>query len=128
MKTGRDVIIGALLGPRSSASPPPHCRLRLHHDEGLSPRHVSRRIATQNPVLRERFTGTPEFVETFFQYIAEEVREGLAALGLRSLEEAIGRVDLVDSTRAVDHWKASGLDSHRSSSSRSSRRARCATA
>jgi glutamate synthase (NADPH/NADH) large chain len=67
-------------------------------------------IATQNPVLRERFSGTPEFVETFFEYIAEEVREELAALGLHSLEEAVGRVDLLDSTEVVDHWKASGLD------------------
>jgi glutamate synthase (NADPH/NADH) large chain len=67
-------------------------------------------IATQNPTLRARFTGTPEFVETFFEYIAEEVREHLAALGFRSLEEAIGRVDLLDAEAAVDHWKARGLD------------------
>ena len=67
-------------------------------------------IATQNPVLRERYSGTPEFVETFFEYIAEEVREYLAALGLRSLEEAVGRVDLLDAAAAVDHWKAAGLD------------------
>src|SRR5665213_3113060 len=67
-------------------------------------------IATQNPVLRERYTGTPEFVETFFEYIAEEVREYLAALGLYTLEEAVGRVDLVDAAVAVDHWKASGID------------------
>jgi glutamate synthase (NADPH/NADH) large chain len=67
-------------------------------------------IATQNPVLRERYSGTPEFVETFFEYIAEEVREYLAALGLRSIEEAVGRVDLLDAAAAIDHWKAAGLD------------------
>ena len=67
-------------------------------------------IATQNPELRKRFNGKPEFVTTFFEYIAEEVREHLAVLGLRSLEEAIGRADLLDTTEAVDHWKAAGLD------------------
>jgi glutamate synthase (NADPH/NADH) large chain len=67
-------------------------------------------IATQNPVLRKRFTGRPEFVEAFFLFLAEEVREYLAALGLRSLDEAIGRVDLLDVRPAVAHWKAHGLD------------------
>src|ERR1700744_4712756 len=67
-------------------------------------------IATQNPELRRRFNGRPEFVTTFFEYIAEEVREQLAALGLRTLEEAIGRGDLLDTAAAIDHWKAAGLD------------------
>ena len=67
-------------------------------------------VATQNPVLRERFTGKPEFVVTFFEYIAQEVRELLAQLGFRSLEEAIGRVDALDVAEAIDHWKAAGLD------------------
>jgi glutamate synthase (NADPH/NADH) large chain len=67
-------------------------------------------VATQNPELRARFTGSPDFVVTFFEFIAEQVREQLAALGLRSLDEAIGRVDLIDARPAVDHWKASGLD------------------
>jgi glutamate synthase (NADPH/NADH) large chain len=67
-------------------------------------------VATQNPELRKRFTGKPEFVVNFFEFIAEEVREYLAALGLRSIEEAIGRVDLLDTTLAVEHWKAAGLD------------------
>jgi len=67
-------------------------------------------IATQNPTLRSRFTGKPEFVETFFQFLAEEVREYLAALGFRSIDEAIGRVELIDVNRAIDHWKADGLD------------------
>jgi glutamate synthase (NADPH/NADH) large chain len=67
-------------------------------------------VATQNPVLRAKFSGKPEFVETFFEYLAEEVREHLAALGLRSLDEAIGRAELLDTSRAVSHWKAAGLD------------------
>jgi glutamate synthase (NADPH) large chain len=67
-------------------------------------------IATQNPVLRERFKGEPEFVENFFHFIAEEVRELLASLGLRSIEEAVGRVDLLDTAEAIAHWKAQDLD------------------
>jgi glutamate synthase (NADPH/NADH) large chain len=67
-------------------------------------------VATQNPELRARFNGKPEFVETFFEYIAEEVREHLAALGFRTLAEAIGHVDALDTRAAVEHWKASGLD------------------
>jgi glutamate synthase (NADPH/NADH) large chain len=67
-------------------------------------------VATQNPVLRERFTGRPEFVVTFFEYVAQEVRELLAELGFRTLEEAIGQVSTLDVSRAVDHWKAAGLD------------------
>jgi glutamate synthase (NADPH/NADH) large chain len=67
-------------------------------------------IATQNPELRSRFSGKPEFVETFFEYIAEEVREHLAALGFRSVKEAIGQVDALGTAKAVAHWKASGLD------------------
>jgi glutamate synthase (NADPH/NADH) large chain len=67
-------------------------------------------VATQNPVLRERFTGKPEFVVNFFEFIAEEVREILAELGFRTLEEAVGHAELIDATKAVDHWKANGLD------------------
>ena len=67
-------------------------------------------VATQNPELRARFTGKPEFVETFFEYIAEEVREILASLGFRTLLDAIGHVEYLDTRRAVEHWKASGLD------------------
>jgi glutamate synthase (NADPH/NADH) large chain len=67
-------------------------------------------VATQNPVLRERFTGQPEFVETFFEFIAEQVRELLAELGFRTLEEAIGQTDLLDTAKAIEHWKADGLD------------------
>ncbi len=111
MKTGRDVVIGALLGAEEFgfATAPlvvSGCiMMRVCH---LDTCPVG--IATQDEGLRARFSGKPEFVETFFEYIAEEVREYLAALGLRSLEEAIGRVDLIDTGEAVDHWKARGLD------------------
>jgi glutamate synthase (NADPH/NADH) large chain len=111
MKTGRDVVIGALLGAEEFgfATAPlvvSGCiMMRVCH---LDTCPVG--IATQNPTLRDRYSGKPEFVETFFEYIAEEVREYLAALGLRTLEEAIGRVDLIDTAGAVGHWKARGLD------------------
>jgi glutamate synthase (NADPH) large chain len=111
LKTGRDVVIAALLGAEEFgfATAPlvvSGCiMMRVCH---LDTCPVG--VATQNPVLRERFNGKPEFVETFFEYIAEEVRELLAALGFRTLDEAIGQADLLDVERAVDHWKAAGLD------------------
>jgi glutamate synthase (NADPH/NADH) large chain len=111
MKTGRDVIIGALLGAEEYgfATAPlvvSGCiMMRVCH---LDTCPVG--IATQNPELRRRFSGRPEFVTTFFEYVAEEVREHLAALGLRTLEEAVGRVDLIETEPAVSHWKAAGLD------------------
>src|SRR5690606_15996967 len=67
-------------------------------------------VATQNPELRARFTGKPEFVVNFFEYIAEEVREYMVALGFRSMSEMIGHVEALDVRPAVDHWKAKGLD------------------
>ncbi|MFZ6004118.1 MAG: glutamate synthase large subunit [Actinomycetota bacterium] len=111
MKTGRDVIIAALLGAEEFgfATAPlvvSGCiMMRVCH---LDTCPVG--VATQNPELRARFNGKPEFVETFFEYIAEEVREHLAALGFRSLAEAIGHVEALDTKAAVEHWKASGLD------------------
>jgi glutamate synthase (NADPH/NADH) large chain len=111
LKTGRDVVIAALLGAEEFgfATAPlvvSGCiMMRVCH---LDTCPVG--VATQNPVLRERFTGKPEFVVTFFEYIAEEVRELLAQLGFRSLDEAVGQVEALDVVRAVDHWKASGLD------------------
>ncbi|MGN6126357.1 MAG: glutamate synthase large subunit [Humibacter sp.] len=111
LKTGRDVIIGALLGAEEFgfATAPlvvSGCvMMRVCH---LDTCPVG--VATQNPVLRSRFTGKPEFVVNFFEFIAEEVREYLAALGFRTIEEAVGRVDALDVERAVNHWKASGLD------------------
>ena len=111
MKTGRDVVIAALLGAEEFgfATAPlvvSGCvMMRVCH---LDTCPVG--VATQNPLLRQRFSGKPEFVETFFEYIAEEVREWLAKLGFRSIEEAIGQVELLDTRDAVEHWKASGLD------------------
>ena len=111
LKTGRDVVIAALLGGEEFgfATAPlvvSGCvMMRVCH---LDTCPVG--VATQNPELRKRFSGKPEFVETFFTYIAEEVRELLAELGFRTLEEAIGRVEVLDTADAVDHWKASGLD------------------
>ncbi len=111
LKTGRDVMIGALLGAEefgfaTMALVALGCvMMRVCH---LDTCPVG--IATQNPVLRNRFTGKPDYVEAFFEMIAEEVREYLAELGLRSLEDAIGRVDLLDVEPALEHWKARGLD------------------
>jgi glutamate synthase (NADPH/NADH) large chain len=111
LKTGRDVVIAALLGAEEFgfATAPlvvSGCiMMRVCH---LNTCPVG--IATQNPELRKRFTGEPEFVTTFFEYIAEEVRQHLASIGLRSLDEAIGRTELLEATQAIDHWKAAGLD------------------
>ncbi|WP_439593268.1 glutamate synthase large subunit [Microbacterium sp.] len=111
LKTGRDVIIGALLGAEEFgfATAPlvvSGCvMMRVCH---LDTCPVG--VATQNPVLRERFTGKPEFVVNFMEFIAEEVRELLAELGYRTLDEIIGRNDLLDVDGAVEHWKASGMD------------------
>jgi glutamate synthase (NADPH/NADH) large chain len=111
LKTGRDVIIGALLGAEEFgfATAPlvvSGCILmRVCH---LDTCPVG--VATQNPALRERFTGKPEFVVNFMEFLAQEVREYLAALGFRSIQEAVGHSELLDVNRAVDHWKASGLD------------------
>ena len=111
MKTGRDVVIAALLGAEEFgfATAPlvvSGCvMMRVCH---LDTCPVG--IATQNPVLRARFSGQPEFVVNFFEYIAEEVREYLAELGFRTLKEAVGHVEMIDAEAAVNHWKAQGLD------------------
>ncbi|WP_116081630.1 glutamate synthase large subunit [Agromyces sp. PvR057] len=111
LKTGRDVIIGALLGAEEFgfATAPLVVQgcvmMRVCH---LDTCPVG--VATQNPELRKRFTGKPEFVVNFFEFIAQEVREYLAELGYRSIDEIVGRRELLDIDRAVDHWKASGLD------------------
>jgi glutamate synthase (NADPH/NADH) large chain len=111
LKTGRDVVIAALLGAEEFgfATAPlvvSGCvMMRVCH---LDTCPVG--VATQNPELRKRFTGKPEFVETFFEYIAEEVRELLAQLGFKTLQEAIGHVEYLDTRDAVNYWKAHGLD------------------
>ncbi|MDQ3094754.1 MAG: glutamate synthase-related protein, partial [Actinomycetota bacterium] len=111
LKTGRDVVVAALLGAEEFgfATAPlvvSGCiMMRVCH---LDTCPVG--IATQNPVLRARYDGKAEFVVTFFEFIAHEVRELLAELGFRSLDEAIGHAEALDTGAAVDHWKASGLD------------------
>ncbi len=111
LKTGRDVVIAALLGAEEYgfATAPlvvSGCvMMRVCH---LDTCPVG--VATQNPELRKRFTGKPEFVVNFFEYIAEEIREYMAELGFRTLDEMIGHVEMLDVKPAVDHWKAHGLD------------------
>ena len=111
LKTGRDVVIATLLGAEEygfSTAPlvVMGCiMMRVCH---LNTCPVG--IATQNPELRKKFNSGPEFVENFFKYIAEEVREYMAQLGFRTVNEMIGQVDKLDVRKAVDHWKAQGLD------------------
>ena len=111
LKTGRDVVVAALLGAEEfgfSTAPlvVMGCiMMRVCH---LNTCPVG--VATQNPELRKKFGGQPEFVENFFKYIAEEVREYMAQLGFRTVDEMIGQVDRLDVKNAVNHWKAKGLD------------------
>ena len=111
MKTGRDVVIGALLGAEEFgfATAPlvvlGCIMMRVCH---LNTCPVG--IATQDPELRKKFSGSPEMVENFFRFIAEEVRELMAELGFRTIDEMVGRADCLDIERAVHHWKAKGLD------------------
>ena len=111
LKTGRDVVIAALLGAEEFgfATAPlvvMGCvMMRVCH---LDTCPVG--VATQNPELRKKFSGRPEFVVNFFEFIAEEVRALLASLGFRTVEEAVGQVEMLDEADAVDHWKAHGLD------------------
>ncbi|HEX5996710.1 MAG TPA: glutamate synthase large subunit, partial [Jiangellales bacterium] len=111
LKTGRDVVIAALLGAEEygfSTAPLVVSGCVLMRVCHLDTCPVG--IATQNPDLRARYRGRAEHIVTFFEYLAQEVREYLAALGFRSLDEAIGHAELLDTHLAVDHWKASGLD------------------
>jgi glutamate synthase domain-containing protein 2/glutamate synthase domain-containing protein 1/glutamate synthase domain-containing protein 3 len=111
LKTGRDVVIAALLGADEmgfSTAPLIATGCIMMRACHLNTCPVG--IATQDPELRKRFKGTPEHVVNFFFFVAEEVREILASLGLRSLDEAIGRVDLLGASDAIEHWKARGVD------------------
>jgi len=111
IKTGRDVVVAALMGAEEFgfATAPlvvSGCvMMRVCH---LNTCPVG--IATQDPALRAQFSGKPEFVINFFRFIADEVREYMAALGFRTMDEMIGRVDRLKVRAAVDHWKAKGLD------------------
>jgi glutamate synthase domain-containing protein 3 len=111
MKTGRDVVIAALLGAEqfgfgTAALVTIGCTLlrKCHH--GACPFG----IGTQDPDLRARFAGKPEYIERFMLFVAEEVRQIMAALGFRRFEDMVGRVDKLSTHQAIDHWKAKGLD------------------
>ena len=111
LKTGRDVVVGALLGAEefgfaTSALIVSGCiMMRVCH---LNTCPVG--VATQDPVLRQKFTGKPEYVVNYFKMIAQEVRELMAQLGFRTVDEMVGRRDKLDLRKAIDHWKASKLD------------------
>lgn len=111
LKTGRDIVIAALLGAEefgfaTSALIVEGCVMMRACHLNTCPQG----IATQDPELRKRFTGKPEYVINYFMYLAEETREILASLGFRTLEEAVGHVEMLDQRRAVDEWKAAGID------------------
>ena len=111
MKTGRDVVIGALLGADEFgfATAPlvvEGCIMMRKCHLNTCPVGV----ATQDPVLRAKFQGKPEHVVNFFFFIAEEARQIMAQLGIRTFDELVGRVDLLDTRKGVEHWKAKGLD------------------
>ena len=111
LKTGRDVVIAAMLGADEmgfSTAPLIATGCIMMRACHLNTCPVG--IATQDPELRKRFKGTPEHVVNFFFFVAEEVREILASVGLRSLDEATGRVDLLHARAAIEHWKARGVD------------------
>ncbi|MBK6905701.1 MAG: glutamate synthase large subunit [Rhodocyclaceae bacterium] len=111
MKTGRDVVIGALLGADEFgfATAPlvvEGCIMMRKCHLNTCPVGV----ATQDPELRKRFTGQPEHVVNFFFFVAEEVREMMATMGVRKFDDLVGRSDLLDTRAGIDHWKAQGLD------------------
>ena len=111
MKTGRDVIVGALLGADEFgfATAPlvvEGCLMMRKCHLNTCPVGV----ATQDPVLRKRFTGQPEHVVNYFFFVAEEARRIMAEMGIRKLDELIGRTDLLDMKHGIEHWKAKGLD------------------
>jgi glutamate synthase (ferredoxin) len=111
LKTGRDVVIAALLGGEEfgfSTAPLVVLGCIMMRVCHLNTCPVG--VATQDPELRKKFSGKPEYVVNFFRFVAEEVRELMAKLGFRTMEEMIGRVDKLDFKPALEHWKAAGLD------------------
>jgi glutamate synthase domain-containing protein 2/glutamate synthase domain-containing protein 1/glutamate synthase domain-containing protein 3 len=111
LQTGRDVVIAALLGAEEfgfSTAPLVSMGCIMMRKCHLNTCPVG--IATQDPALRKKFSGSPEHVINYFFFVAEEVRELMSQLGFRKFEDMIGRVDLIDMEQAIDHWKARGLD------------------
>src|SRR5438874_8502701 len=111
LRTGRDVAVAAILGADEfgfATAPLIAAGCIMMRKCHLNTCPVG--VATQDPVLRARFTGTPEHVINYFFFVAEELREIMASLGIRALEEMIGRTELMDTRHAVDHWKAHGID------------------
>ena len=111
IRTGRDVMVGALLGADEfgfATAPLIAAGCIMMRKCHLNTCPVG--VATQDPVLRARFQGKPEHVINFFFFVAEEVREYMAALGFRSFAEMIGQTEILDKSEAIDHWKAKGLD------------------
>jgi glutamate synthase domain-containing protein 2/glutamate synthase domain-containing protein 3 len=111
IKTGRDVVVAALLGAErfgfgTAALVTLGCTLLRKCHEGACPFG----IGTQDPELRKRFAGKPEYVERFMYFVAEEVRQIMAQLGFRKFEDMIGGVDRLQTSKAINHWKAKGLD------------------
>ena len=111
LRTGRDVIVGALLGADEfgfATAPLIAAGCIMMRKCHLNTCPVG--VATQDPFLRKKFVGTPEHVINFFFFVAEEVRELLAAMGYRTLNEAIGQMQMLDRAKVIEHWKAKGLD------------------
>ena len=111
VRTGRDVVVGALLGADEfgfATAPLIAAGCIMMRKCHLNTCPVG--VATQDPVLRARFQGKPEHVINFFFFVAEEVREYMAALGFRTVSEMIGQTEILDKSQAIDHWKAKGLD------------------
>jgi glutamate synthase domain-containing protein 2/glutamate synthase domain-containing protein 1/glutamate synthase domain-containing protein 3 len=111
LRTGRDVVVGALLGAErfgfgTAALVTQGCIMMRKCHLGTCPVGV----ATQNPALRERFAGDPAYLERYMLFVAEEVRQIMAQLGFRRFDDMVGRVDLLHTRKAIDHWKARGLD------------------
>ncbi|MDA8413070.1 MAG: glutamate synthase large subunit [Desulfobacteraceae bacterium] len=111
LKTGRDVAIAALLGAEEFGfATAPLVTLGCVMMRVCHSNTCPTGVATQDPLLRKNFTGKPEHVVNFMRYVAQELREIMAQLGFRTLNEMVGRVDLLEARKAIDHWKAQGLD------------------
>ena len=111
LRTGRDVVVGALLGADEfgfATAPLIAAGCIMMRKCHLNTCPVG--VATQDPVLRKRFIGQPEHVINFFFFVAEEVRELMAQLGFRTFDEMIGQMQMLDREKAIQHWKAKGLD------------------